>query len=504
MMGSPRISLARLMVCVAAIAPGLAALRLPTVGMFGVAFLATGAVLLLAVVGAICRRGPSRAWWIGFALFGWGYLALVFGTRPTDPLHPMLVTKTILLPLKALILPNLQPPPARAIGRDFDSIIAALVGRSSLPGPGWVTIPTIRDPFLLIGQTLMALLAAVLGGVLGRALFGRQPGWPEQPEFETHRSARASSRQTPTPLAFGCRPEWILCGGAILVAATGMTAGLTTSPLPFELSSVVTAALLGLAVLAATMGPESMRARWLGAALFGWGAIALGFHTSVTRAFWASETLESRAKLPYSTLPRGLEPLDDPELENLMRSLENGFPQASSLAALLTEIPDPDGAVLKALERSVPLPFPNETPIHAVLAHIRSMTRSPELPNGLSIYVEPVALLEVEKTLNSPVHIDLADVPLSDSLRLVLRQLDLDYIVKGRLVLVMQRKDILALSIGRRYASMLGVPNTPFQNLAQCVLALLAAAVGSLAARFVAPDSVDPPTNRGPGVPVLG
>jgi len=31
-----------------------------------------------AIGGGVCRRGAERAWWLGFALFGWGYLALAF------------------------------------------------------------------------------------------------------------------------------------------------------------------------------------------------------------------------------------------------------------------------------------------------------------------------------------------------------------------------------------------------------------------------------------------
>ena len=38
--------------------------------------LLTCGILTLGVVGAIYRQGTRRAWWLGFSLFGWGYMAL--------------------------------------------------------------------------------------------------------------------------------------------------------------------------------------------------------------------------------------------------------------------------------------------------------------------------------------------------------------------------------------------------------------------------------------------
>jgi hypothetical protein len=35
--------------------------------------------LLNAIVGAVLRRGPARRFWVGFLVFGWGSLALLFG-----------------------------------------------------------------------------------------------------------------------------------------------------------------------------------------------------------------------------------------------------------------------------------------------------------------------------------------------------------------------------------------------------------------------------------------
>ena len=46
----------------------------------GILSLLTRSVLCLAVVGAVCRTGNERVWWLGFATFGWVYLGFPFST----------------------------------------------------------------------------------------------------------------------------------------------------------------------------------------------------------------------------------------------------------------------------------------------------------------------------------------------------------------------------------------------------------------------------------------
>ena len=71
-----RFPIAGLMLAVLVVAVALAALRTASETWAGVMFLITCGVLCLAIVGVVCRDGPKRAWWLGFALFGWGYLLL--------------------------------------------------------------------------------------------------------------------------------------------------------------------------------------------------------------------------------------------------------------------------------------------------------------------------------------------------------------------------------------------------------------------------------------------
>ncbi len=92
-------------------------------------------------------------------------------------------------------------------------------------------------------------------------------------------------------------------------------------------------------------------------------------------------------------------------------------------------------AVIKKLEEPMALHFPTATPLEEILNHVKEATKGSD-GKRLSIYVDPLALQEAEKTLESPVVIDLEDVPLRLSLRLVLKQLGLAYCVREGVVMI--------------------------------------------------------------------
>ena len=79
--------------------------------------------------------------------------------------------------------------------------------------------------------------------------------------------------------------------------------------------------------------------------------------------------------------------------------------------------------------------FANETPLEDVLKYIKSATQGPN-DTGIPIYVDPVGLQEAEKTMTSPVTLDLEGVPLKTTLRLLLKQLGLTYTVKDGLLTI--------------------------------------------------------------------
>jgi RNA polymerase sigma factor (sigma-70 family) len=86
-------------------------------------------------------------------------------------------------------------------------------------------------------------------------------------------------------------------------------------------------------------------------------------------------------------------------------------------------------AIEAALNREVAVPFGKETPLRDVLQHIRENARDPQ-GKMIPIYVDPIGLQEAEKTLDSPIQLQLEDVPVRTTLRLILRQLSLIYKVE--------------------------------------------------------------------------
>ena len=92
-------------------------------------------------------------------------------------------------------------------------------------------------------------------------------------------------------------------------------------------------------------------------------------------------------------------------------------------------------SILAKLEEPISMAFPNETPLEDVLKYIKAATQGPN-DTGIPIYVDPVGLNEAEKTMTSPVMLDLEGVPLKTTLRLLLKQLGLTYTVKDGLLTI--------------------------------------------------------------------
>jgi hypothetical protein len=72
----PRISIAGMMILLVALGLALACLRFPSEGAAAAVLLVTQVILAVAVLAVVYRTQERRAFWLGFALFGWGYMAL--------------------------------------------------------------------------------------------------------------------------------------------------------------------------------------------------------------------------------------------------------------------------------------------------------------------------------------------------------------------------------------------------------------------------------------------
>src|SRR5262249_10304226 len=86
-------------------------------------------------------------------------------------------------------------------------------------------------------------------------------------------------------------------------------------------------------------------------------------------------------------------------------------------------------AVLAKLEEPISMSFANETPLDDVLKYIKQATTTKTF-DGIPIDVDPVGLAQAERSLNSPVTLDLEGIPLKTTLRLILKQLGLAYCVR--------------------------------------------------------------------------
>jgi hypothetical protein len=108
----------------------------------------------------------------------------------------------------------------------------------------------------------------------------------------------------------------------------------------------------------------------------------------------------------------------------------NGGPVPDEPLPVLLEAAPPTEAqslVWETLRRPLNLDFPDETPLADVLRSLAQSTANDRLPKGLQFYVDPIGLQEEEKTMQSGVGIQLRDIPLATSLRLLLSQLSLRF-----------------------------------------------------------------------------
>ena len=290
-----------LMGAVLVVALGLAAVRDAFRNLVRRDLPLTCGVLCLAIVGVVCRRDEERAWWLGFALFGWGYLLLSMRAQSNAS----------------------NPDPARRGGRDWRQSMAAVGWRHgrwnekhrSL-GLRWFRRRHWRRPrhsrYSGDRSQPLGVGVALLGGFLARAIFGGARDGRES------RLDRASGRPHITaawwlwPAALGlagggrdCRSrrDWIRSSPGFWVGTTFLA----------------TCGLLGMTILGVAGEKGKCRQIWLGAAIFGISYMTMAFGRSLDRETWPS--------LPTDHLLNTLRPWFPPVV--------SGFPTSSDGVAAL-------------------------------------------------------------------------------------------------------------------------------------------------------------------------
>jgi hypothetical protein len=126
---------------------GLAALKTPSIFWNSLCFSMTGGALVVAILLFVYHEGRSRAFWIGFAVLGWGHFLLAFSGEEV----PFLLTEYALKYVQEQVI-GLQEP---------------------MSGGGFLDIDGIRRQIAL---SMVTLLIAFIGGHATARIFAARDG----------------------------------------------------------------------------------------------------------------------------------------------------------------------------------------------------------------------------------------------------------------------------------------------------------------------------------------
>ena len=184
-----RFTIGGLMAFIVVYAVGLTALRNANDVWAGIMLMIAFAAVGVAVLGAICLRGKPRFWWIGFAVFESGYLMLAFGPWCETEIQPKLATTVLLRYVHDQAVGYAPSVPYKGVtfmvnGKKSGSNPLVYYKKSAAPmtlsaNPSAPPPPVNRwrsllpgalkyNFFLLVGHSLFALLAGLIGGAIAR------------------------------------------------------------------------------------------------------------------------------------------------------------------------------------------------------------------------------------------------------------------------------------------------------------------------------------------------
>ena len=219
-------SIAGLMGAVVIIALGLAALRDASQTSAALTFMVIWGTLCLALVGALSRRGIERTWWLGFAIFGYAYVAVIFWWH----VHlPEMVTIPVL-----------------------EALLEALGPRRG--GLAWDLRAELYE--YRIGHCLVALVVANMGGLASVLIWRAPADRMENPVAGIAEAEPSSRRWWWKPAAFGLTGLGLATVLAVFGPrwAPGVWAGLTF---------LLTWGLLGIVALGSVFGRGKRRVSWM-------------------------------------------------------------------------------------------------------------------------------------------------------------------------------------------------------------------------------------------------
>lgn len=161
------------MAAVAFIAIATTALRSASHHWASVTFTLALGGLATAVLYAICGGRQHRPFWLGFALFGWGYMTLAFAPWFSEHVQSRLPTTNAIDHLFHRANPGVGT---------ITNVMGALPPvhtyiRRDPARPGQVVFVNPED-VQETGHSLFALLAALIGGIVARGLDAFRPRGP--------------------------------------------------------------------------------------------------------------------------------------------------------------------------------------------------------------------------------------------------------------------------------------------------------------------------------------
>jgi hypothetical protein len=169
----PRITILGLMVVVVFVATSLVALR-STLEIWASAYFSLTVVLLCtAIPGMAFRQGIRRAFWAGFASFGWTYLVLCFGPVPGTSLKPPPLLTTKLLEAAYPFLSTVPPKEISVFGEGIwhDSRNIKLTRVAT--GSNITFFRNDTEDFQRAGHAIANLIFACAGGFVAHRLASR-------------------------------------------------------------------------------------------------------------------------------------------------------------------------------------------------------------------------------------------------------------------------------------------------------------------------------------------
>ncbi len=192
-----RFNIASLLVAVLVLGVGFAALRESSDLWESGVFTLTLTALLISILLAVHRSEKRRAFWVGFALFGWTYLGLSL----VPSIESRLISSTALTYVRSEVARGslkitkvrhsgnwrlVQTMGLESTSQPVQSVVFTNVGKQlATTNKGQVRVWDVAtgnllggwsgttENFVRIGHSLLSLIAGILGGQLSRHLYAR-------------------------------------------------------------------------------------------------------------------------------------------------------------------------------------------------------------------------------------------------------------------------------------------------------------------------------------------